>query len=180
MTRSLLLGSIVLVLAACGESGEKAVAHVGGQTVTKEQLEQTVEHFAEEAKLEGKPFPAEGSAGFDQARDRLLALLVYRAELADQADSLGLHVSDEAVEKRFEASGSTGESEDEAGKEFGRASVRAQLLYEAIYRKVSAAVTGNSPQASAKRNALAAKFIARMKQRYRAKVRYEPGYQPGS
>jgi replicative superfamily II helicase len=180
MTRSLVLGSIVLVLAACGESGEKAVAHVGGQTVTKEQLEQTVEHFAEEAKLEGKPFPAEGSAGFDQAQHRLLALLVYRAELADQADSLGLRVSDDAVEKRLEAGGSAEEGEDEAGKEFGRASVRAQLLYEAIYRKVTVAVSGNSPEASAKRNTLAANFVARMKQRYRANVRYEPGYRPGS
>ena len=180
MTRSLLLASIVFVLAACGHSGDKAVAHVGGQTVTKEQLEQTVEHFAEEAKREGKPFPAEDSAGFGQAQDRLLALLVYRAELADQAGSLGLEVSDEAVEKRFEAGGSAEEGEDEAGKEFGRASVRAQLLYEAIYRKVTGAVTGNSPQASAKRNALAAKFIAEMKRRYAAKVRYEPGYRPGS
>ncbi|MEY2430443.1 MAG: hypothetical protein QOC92_168, partial [Acidimicrobiaceae bacterium] len=148
--------------------------------IKKEQLEQTVEHFAEEAKREGKPFPKEGSPGFDDAEDRLLALLVYRAELADQAESMGLRVDDDAVEKRLEAGGSAEEGEDKAGKAFARESVRAQLLYEAIYRKVTVKVSGNSPQAAAKRNALAQRFIARMKQDYAGKVRYEPGFEPGS
>jgi SurA-like protein len=178
MPRLILLGIIALVLTGC-EEGEKPVAHVGKQTIKKEQLEQTVEHFAEEAKREGKPFPKEGSPGFDDAQDRLLALLVYRAELADQADSMGLKLDGDVVEKRLEAGG-TEEGEDKEGKAFARESVRAQLFYETIYRKVTAAVSGNSPEAAAKRNALAQAFIARMKQDYAGKVRYEPGYEPGS
>jgi hypothetical protein len=177
MPRAFLLGIIVLALTGCGE-GEKPVAHVGNQTIKKEQLEQTVEHFAEEAKREGKPFPEEGSPRFEQARDRLLALLVYRAELADSAESLGVKVDKDVVERRLEAGGNANEEKDKAGKAFAFESVRAQLLYEAIYRKVTAKVSGNSPQAAAKRNELAQAFIERMKQDYASKVRYEPGYQP--
>jgi hypothetical protein len=179
MPRLILLGIIALALTGCDE-GEKPVAHVGKQTITREQLEQTVEHFAEEAKREGKPFPKQGSAGFDAAEDRLLALLVYRAELADQADSLGLKIDNDVVEKRLEAGGNAEQGEDKAGKAFARESVRAQLLYEAIYRKVTAKASGKSPQAAAKRNDLARAFIERMKQNYADEVRYEPGYQPGS
>jgi len=179
MPRLVLLALIALALTGC-EEGEKPVAHVGKETIKKEQLEQTVEHFAEEAKREGKPFPEEGAPGFEQAQDRLLGLLVYRAELADQAESMGLKIDDDIIEQRLEAGGGAEEEEDKEGKAFARESVRAQLLYEAIYRKVTAEVSGNSPQASAKRNALAKQFISRMQQDYAGKVRYEPGYEPGS
>ena len=179
MPRLVLLAIIALALTGC-EEGEKPVAHVGKQTIKKEQLEQTVEHFAEEAKREGKPFPEEGAPGFEQAQDRLLGLLVYRAELADQAESMGLKIDDDIIEQRLEAGGGAEEEADKEGKAFARESVRAQLLYEAIYRKVTAEVSGNSPQASAKRNALAKQFISRMQQDYAGKVRYEPGYEPGS
>ena len=171
---------LALALAGCDSGGEKAIAHVGKQTITKEQLERTVEHFREEAKNEGKPFPAEGSAGLKQAEDRLLALLVYRAELADQAQTMGIRVADDQVEKRAGAGGSEAEA-DKEGRAFARDSVRAQLLYEAIYSKVTASAAGNTPQAAAKRNRLATRFIERMKRDYaKNKVRYEPGYAPGS
>jgi hypothetical protein len=90
MSRLILLVVVAVAVAGCAGESDEVVAHVGKQTITKEQLERTVEHFGEEAKREGKPFPKEGSPGFDDAQDRLLALLVYRAELADQAESIGL------------------------------------------------------------------------------------------
>jgi hypothetical protein len=180
MPRLIILGIIALALTGCEGDGDTAVAHVGNQTITKEQLEQTVEHFDEEAKREGKPFPKEDSPGFGDAQDRLLALLVYRAELADRADSLGLKVDDDLVERRLEAGGNGEEGEDEEGKAFARESVRAQLFYEALYRKVTASVTGSSPTAVAKRNTVARRFITQMQQDYADKVRYEPGYEPGS
>jgi replicative superfamily II helicase len=180
MSRLILLVAVAAAVAGCAGESDEVVAHVGKQTITKEQLERTVEHFGEEAKREGKPFPKEGSPGFDDAQDRLLALLVYRAELADQAESIGLKLDDEVVERRLEAGGSTEEGEDAEGKAFARESVRAQLYYEAIYRKVTAKESGSSPEAAAKRNTVAERFIARMKQDYANKIRYEPGYAPGS
>jgi hypothetical protein len=180
MTRFALAALVAVVLAGCESDGDKAVAHVGTQTITKEQLERTVEHFSEEAQREGKPFPKEGEPGFDAAQDRLLGLLVYRAELADEAKSMGLAVSDEQVERRLDSGGSSEEGEDQEGKKFAEESVRAQLLYETLYRKATAGITGTSPEQAAKRNARAQRFIDDMKRRYDAKIRYEPGYAPGS
>jgi hypothetical protein len=180
MPRLLVLGIVALALTGCEGAGEKAVARVGKQTITKVQLERTIEHFGEEAKREGKPFPEEGSPGFADAQDRLLALLVYRAELADRAESLGVKVDDDDVEKRLEAGGGGEEGKDKEGEAFARESVRAQLFYEALYRRATAKVSGSSPQAAAKRNAIVQRFIEQMKQDYAGKVRYEPGYEPGS
>jgi hypothetical protein len=180
MPRLLLLGIAALALTACEGEGKQAVAHVGKQTISKAELERTVEHFAEEAKREGKPFPKDGSPGFHDAEDRLLRLLVYRAELADQADAFGVKVDNDLVEQRLASGGTAEEGKDKEGEAFARESVRTQLLYEAIFRKVTAKVSGSSPEAAARRNRVAGRFIERMKQQYASKVRYEPGYGPGS
>jgi hypothetical protein len=50
------------LLAGCGGGGSKTVATVGGDEITAKQLDALVAHFRAEAKLEGKPFPEEGSA----------------------------------------------------------------------------------------------------------------------
>jgi replicative superfamily II helicase len=178
--RVLLVCALIGLLAGCEGEGDEAVARVGKQTITKKRLEQTVEHFEEEAQREGKEFPDEGTADFAKAEDRLLALLVYRAELADKAESMGLEVDDETVKHRLDAGGDSEEEEGKEGKAFARDSIRAQLLYEAIYRKVTAQVEGVSPAAAARRNRIAQRFIERMQHDYANKVRYEPGYEPGS
>ncbi len=180
MSRLALIGVLALAFVGCEGKGDEAIAHVGGQTITREQVEQTVEHFREEAEREGKDFPEEGTADFDKAEDRLLGLLVYRAELADTAEKLGVEVDDETVERRLEAGGESEEEDGEEGEAFIRDSVRAQLLYERIYRRVTENVVGTSPGATARRNEIARRFIARMQREYASKVHYEPGYEPGS
>ena len=165
-----------LGLAGCGDGGKKTVASVGEATITRDELDRTVAHFDEEARREGRPFPKKGSEGFDALRNRLLGLLVYRAELALEAKRLGVRVSDFEVARRLEL-GSPGE-EGETGDEFVRETVRSQLLYERIFRKVTRGIRGASPAASARRNARMTRFLLRMRGRYR--VRYEPGYAPGS
>ena len=178
MRPALALGLVLsgLVLAGCGGGGGKAVARVDGTKVTRDELDATVAHFDEEARREGRPFPKKGSPGFDALRNRLLALLVYRAELELEAKRLGVRVSDFEVARRLEL-GSPGE-EGETGDEFVRETVRSQLLYERIFREVTRDVRGSSPAAAARRNARMTRFLARMRERHR--VRYEPGYAPGS
>ena len=173
-----LAAALALAAAGCGEEGEKPVVHVGGTTITREQLEETVEHFREEAQREGKEFPEEDTPAFRAARDRLLGLLVYRAELAEEAKRLGVEVDDEAVERRLASGGEGGE--EEANDAYAKAAVRAQLLYEGIYRSVTAGVRGRGPAAQERRNRLAARFVARMQREWKPKVRYEPGFAPGS
>lgn len=163
--RLLATGAAAAVLAAaaagCGSGvGDKPVARVGTGVVTHEQLEQTVEHFREEANREGKAF-AEGPS----AQRTLLGLLVYRARLEQGAASLGVTVSDEAVEQRLATAGG-GEhgGEDEA---FAKSSVRAQLLTEAVYRKLADRVRDADPERrQAKRNAALQRWLQSLPPRF--------------
>jgi SurA N-terminal domain len=178
MRPALALGLVLsgLLLAGCGGGGGKAVAKVDGMKVTRDELDATVAHFDEEARREGRPFPKEGSPGFDALRNRLLALLVYRAELELEAKRLGVRVTDAQVARRLELP-NAGE-EGEGADAFARGTVRSQLLYEGIFRRVTRGIRGRSPEAAARRNERMRRFVARMTGRHR--VRYEPGYAPGS
>jgi hypothetical protein len=119
--RASLLALACAVLAGCG-GGDKAVAHVGGEPVTEEQLDAVVAHFRNEARREGKRFPEEGSPAFRLTRNRLLGLLVYRTELEQAARRLGVAVSDDDVSRRLPAaqSGEEGDARRE-GSDPGRA-----------------------------------------------------------
>jgi SurA N-terminal domain len=151
---------LALVAGACGESGEKAVAHVGDTKISQEQLDQTMEHFREESSREGRPF-AEDAA----ARKHLLGLLVYRAQLEEGARALGVTVSDEAVERRLENAGED-EGENDA-RAFLESSVRVQLLKEAVYRKLAARIHESDPQrAQARRNAALDRWLASLAKQY--------------
>jgi hypothetical protein len=133
---------------------------VGTGVVTREQLEQTVEHFQEEAKREGKAF-SDGPA----ARRTLLGLLVYRARLEQGAAALGIRISDDAVEERV----ASGAREEESGDDeaFVKSSVRAQLLTEAVYRRLAARIRDADPERrQAKRNAALQRWLQSLPRRY--------------
>jgi hypothetical protein len=147
------------------------VAHVGDAVVTREQLDETVEHFREEAQREGKEFPDEGDPGFRRARAQLLGLLVYRAELSQEAKRLGVRVEDDEVERRLAEGGS--EEEGDAKEGFARDSVRSQLELEGIAREINRGVTD-----AAARNEKLRAFLGRMRRTYAGRIRYEPGYAP--
>jgi hypothetical protein len=165
--RSIVLTAVVAVFAAaaagCGESGEKAVAHVGGTKITREQLEQTMEHFSEESSREGRAFAEDAGA-----RKQLLGLLVYRARLELGARALGITVPDEAVERRLESAGGSEKDEGDAHA-FLESSVRVQLLKEAVYRKLAARIHEADPQrAQARRNAALDRWLASLPKDYPA------------
>ena len=165
------------LLVGRGGSGDaKAVAHVGGDEITKRQLDAVVEHFRLEAKEEGTTFPAEGSSAFQRIQRRLVGLLVYRAELRQAARRLGVEVSRVQVLKRMGASS----GEEETGRDaFDYGSAEAQLLYEAIFRKVTRGVTAPTrAELAARRNEAMSRYVGRV--RRETKVRYEPGFGPGS
>jgi SurA N-terminal domain len=170
----------VTLLAGCGGSGNgKAVAHVGDDTITTKQLEALVAHFEREAKQEGKDFPAKGTQQYNQLQRQLLGLLVYRTELKQAADRLGVKVSHDELSKRLAAAASSGEQEDTNGDTFARDSVEAQLLTEGIAAKVTRGVKGkDAADTAAKRNQKLTDYLARLQRE--TTVRYEPGYGPGS
>ena len=64
MRRFAPLALALAVVAGCG-GGSSAVAHVGGDEITKKQLDAVVAHFRTEAQREGKAFPDEGTEVFN-------------------------------------------------------------------------------------------------------------------
>ena len=162
--------ALVGAAAGCGGEGKKPVVRVGQTTITHAQLEQTVEHFREEANREGKPFAEDRTT-----EKHLLGLLVYRARLEEGARALGVAVTDEQVEQRVASATSSEEAGDEKDAEaFAEASVRAQLLTEVVYRKLASRVHISDPQqAQAARNTALQRWMDSLAARY--PVRGEEG-----
>jgi hypothetical protein len=162
----------VLLAAGCfgGGDGEKpkAVAHVGRAAITRGHLDETVDHFKEEAQKEGKPFPERGSATYRAVERQALGLLVYRTELLQTATRLGVPVTDEEFERRAKAAG--GEAEAEKEGVFAEDTLRSQIAYEHLYRKVTSTASLN------RRGEAMARFLFKMKRGY--KVSYERGFAP--
>src|SRR5436305_14845484 len=111
MTRLALAALCIALVAGCGGGRSKAVAHVGSQEITQQQLDALVQHFRHQAQLEGKDFPKDGTTGFVQLRNQLLGLLVYRAELQQAADRLGVKLDQDTVNQRLAAAQSNGAEE---------------------------------------------------------------------
>jgi hypothetical protein len=161
-----------------GGEGNKPVAHVGGESIDKSQLDAVVRHFEREAENEGRPLPDGSSDAGRRLRNRLLGLIVYRVELRQAARRLGISVTRVQVLRRVESSRG-GEEATTTPDSFDYGSAETQLLTEAIFRKVTRHVKApTQARLSAKRNAAMTRFVARLQRE--TEVRYEPGYAPGS
>lgn len=138
--------AVGLALARRHAHGNAAVAQVGGDRITRHQLDLTVEHFHEEADREGRPFPDSGTAAFRRVEQQSLAFLVDRARLEVAAARAGIRVDDTEVRRRLGASAG---SEEDAGTAvraqaeaaFARGTARAQLLMEKVFSRLTAHVT---------------------------------------
>ena len=168
----LVAGLLVVFL---GGSSNPAVAHVGDQAITHDQLATAIDHFRREYEAEGKPFPEEKSPNFRALQDRLVGLLVYRAELAQAAQRLGIRVTNLQVLRRMNGNS---EGEEDATDQFEYDTVKAQLLLERIYAQVTRGITApTNPELAARKNAAMKRYIDRLERE--TQVRYEPGYAPG-
>jgi len=167
LRRAAAAGLVAAALAAgCGGS-DGAVAHVGTAAITRAELNDAVDHFRQEAQAEGRPFPDAGSTGYRTVQRQALGLLVYRSELVQSADKLGVPVSASEIQSRLSTS-----EDSENSASFARSTVEAQLAYEHVYDKVTAGV------AVAKRGDTMSRWLDRMKLRY--EVSYEEGFGPSS
>ncbi|HEY8408596.1 MAG TPA: SurA N-terminal domain-containing protein [Gaiellaceae bacterium] len=159
--------AVVVALAAttagCGGShDDRVVASVGSTSITREQLDETVDRFGEEAAREGKPFVDDRAV-----RRHLLGLLVYRARIEQGAAALGITLSHDAVEERLKSAGEADEGEDKGDDAFAESSVRAQLYMEAVYRRLAARIRDTDPQRrQARRNTVLAHWLAALPQRF--------------
>ena len=182
-----LLTGLALIAVGCGEQkAQRPVAFVGDTAISGAQFDAALEQLRADRRRKGESeeFPEPGTVGYRHLRDSVLGLLVFRVELGQAAERLGIQVTDNEVDRLIEAGGGApGEGEGgslgASAREIARESLRAQLLYQRIYEQVTSRVTApTAAELSARRRAAMARFITRMKST--ARVRYEPGYAPGS
>jgi hypothetical protein len=156
--------AVLLLALVAGCSDSETVARVGDEKISEERVEQFVEHFEEEFKREGKEFPEKGSEGYEAAERRLLGLLVFRAQLEQAAEKLGIRIDEEEVEERLNHLAEPGEEvEGEEGEAFFENAITIQLLRE----KVAAKLGGLDPLNE---------WIAKV--RREIAVEYEDGWAP--
>ena len=158
MKRLILLAfaSLALVAAGCGgtstanlNSDDAAV--VGSKQITKDQFQALMDRAQKSYTAQKRPFPKPGSTEYEQLKGQAVTFLVQRAEFEQQAEQMGINVSDDQVNKRIEqlkkqfyggndarykkTLEQQGLTEDQAKEE-----VRAQLISEELFKKVTSGV----------------------------------------
>ena len=110
MKRSLLLAAaalaaVTLVAAGCGDTDEvpaDAVAVVDGTPITKASLEELLARAKKSYAAQQRDFPKAGTADYQTLQNQAVAYLVQREEYANEADELGVEVSDEEITKKVD------------------------------------------------------------------------------
>jgi len=167
MKRSILLAliSLVLVVAGCGGTSTATLssddaAVVGSQAVTKDQFQSLMDRAKTSYVAQKRPFPKPGSTEYEQLKGQAVTFLIQRAEFAQEADAMGIKITDDQVNKRIDQlkkqfyGGSEqryektlkqqGLTQDQAKEE-----VRAQLISEALFKKVTGSVKVSQAQVTA-------------------------------
>ena len=153
LTTTILLAALVAVLAGCGGGGSSsvpsdAVAEVDGQTITQEQFDTLLAQAKKSYESQKRKWPAAGTTEYDTLKNQAVAYLVQREEFQQEADKLGVKVSDPDVEKRLKQikkqyfGGSEKRYKQQLAKQGlndaqVRDDIKAQLIQEKIFKKVT-------------------------------------------
>jgi parvulin-like peptidyl-prolyl isomerase len=146
--------TLALVAAGCGGGRSSAalgaddVAVAGERTVTKEEFHALMNRAKKSYEAQKRPFPKPGSAEYEQLKTQAITFLVQRAEFEQEAEDLGIDITDEKVEKRIEQLkkqfyGGSDKRYEQALAEQGLTpeqavdQVRAQLVSEELFKKVT-------------------------------------------
>jgi len=154
LTTTFLIAALVAVLAGCGGGGgsssvpSDAVAEVNGQDITQEQFNALLAQAKKSYVSQKRKWPAAGTTEYDTLKNQAVSYLVQREEFKQEADKLGVTVSDADVDKRLKQIKKQYFGNDEARykkqlKQQGltdaqvRADIKAQLIQEKIFNKVT-------------------------------------------
>jgi len=110
MKRSLLLAAaalaaVTLVAAGCGDTDEvpaDAVAVVDGTTITRASLDELIARAKKSYTAQQRDFPKAGTAEYQTLQNQAVAYLVQREEYANEADDLGINVTDDEIAKKVD------------------------------------------------------------------------------
>jgi foldase protein PrsA len=98
--------ALVVLLAACGGGGgsgsvsNDAVAQVGSTSITKASFNSLMTVGFAKYKAEKQPVPKVGTTAYGQLRDQAVAFLVQQEELQQEADKLGVSVTQQDIDKQ--------------------------------------------------------------------------------
>jgi parvulin-like peptidyl-prolyl isomerase len=153
---SLLLLALALALAGCGGTstatlGSDDAVIVGSQAITKDDFRNLMDRAKKSYDAQKRPFPKPGSAEYEQLKGQAIAFLIQRAEYAQEADAMGIKISDSQVDKRIgeikkQYYGNSETKYEQKLKQDGlttdqaKEEVRASLIAEAVYNKVTGKV----------------------------------------
>jgi hypothetical protein len=98
---------VVLVLTACGGGGSASlgggdVLVVGGQHVTKDDLNVMMTRAQKSYEANKQKFPKPGTREFIALQGQAVTYLLQRAELAQRAKDIGVKVSDKEINDRID------------------------------------------------------------------------------
>jgi foldase protein PrsA len=156
---TLLLATSAAVLAGCGGNSSvpsSAVATCGNQTITNEQYNSLIDQAKRSYKVQKRAFPKAGSTEYETLKNQAVGYLVQRCEFADEANTLGIKITDKQVadrlaqikkqyfsnsETKYKAQLKTqGLSEQQVTDD-----IKAQLVSELIFKKVTSNVKVDDP-----------------------------------
>jgi foldase protein PrsA len=155
LTTTLLVAALTAVLAGCGGGGGSvpgnAVANVDGTTITQQQFNDLLEQAKKTYKTNKKKFPAAGTQEYQTLKNQAVQYLVQRVEFSQEAEKLGVTVSDKEIAARLAKIKKQyfGGSESRYKKQLAQQGltdaqveddVKAQLVQEKIFKKVTGAV----------------------------------------
>jgi parvulin-like peptidyl-prolyl isomerase len=154
LTTTFLVAALAAVLAGCGGGGgsvpSNAVAKVGKTTITQAQFNDLLEQAKRSYQSQKRKFPAAGTTEYQTLKNQAVQYLVQRIEFAQEADTLGIKVTDKDIaarlaqikkqyfggkESRYKKQLKQQGLTDEQVKD----DIKAQLISEKIFKKV----TGN-------------------------------------
>ena len=150
-----LVAALAAVLAGCGGGGgdvpSDAVAQVKGQTITQAQFDELLAQAKKSYATQKRPFPKAGTPEYATLKNQAVQYLVQRVEFQQEADKLGVTVSDSEINKRLDKIkkqyfGGSDSRYQKQLKQQGltdeqvKSDIKAQLLQEKIFAKVTSNV----------------------------------------
>jgi foldase protein PrsA len=155
MKRLILLAFLLLalVVAGCGGTSTATLsandaAVVGSEPITKDQFQGLMDRAQKSYDAQKRPFPKPGTTEYEQLKGQAVTFLIQRAEFEQEADAMGIKITDDKVNKRITQlkkqfySGSEQKYENtlkQQGltKDQAKEEVRAQLISEELFKKVT-------------------------------------------
>lgn len=153
--RYLLLPALLVALlaAGCGGGGDDevpadAVASVDGEPIKKTEFDQLLSQAKKSYENQQRDFPQAGSQEYQTLKNQAVQFLVQRRQFEQEAEELGIEITEQQVEDRLEQIkkqyfGGDQKKYETQLKEQGlsdaqvRNDIRAQLVSEKIFAKVT-------------------------------------------